>query len=301
MKYVIFLLAIFFLNHSIAQDCSQCARPTPINCTFHNENYVWIEGCRASVTAAWDGMSSTNKSQSCNATIPPSWTLLDYKVNTISDNNGSFSVSRIAAGTDFEYKKTIDEAYKTALDIASKISDEKSRKEAELKIANEYKYHVEWYERIKSNTDTIRAEVSAQSHGSPVDRKRGWISIEVMLKVMCIAPVNLMDQIKQKYKLDAPELGSIVDISFKNSANNDQYIAWKAVDRFTNCDVVGGAVSLVKIAAKSTADIFSDQALEICYSKIDKTLSVPIFSNDCRTKFGEKIELSTISNLCTSK
>lgn len=293
MVLVTLLLALCFLTDGLrAQPCDACiGKPVP-NCRVGPESSVWTMGCRAEVTASWDGMSSPPRVGTCSATVPNGYMLRDIKVSVLSNNNGGMDVSRFAAGTDIEYRRVIDEAYQSALEVAGKIADPKERAEVEAKIKTEYKSRIELVEKIRTNMDSVRVNVTATPHGSPFDRKRGWMSVQVFMLVDCVAPSDLSEQIERDYGLNARTSGTSRTVRVENKHAGDGLLFWRVADRFTECSKSYGTVSAISIKRKEVAEIAIDPVLALCYAFGANASSTPIFADACRARFGETIDVT---------
>ena len=285
---IVFMLLVTTVTQ--AQQCDKCVgRPIP-NCKVDRESSFLVYGCRVGVTASWDGWSAPSRSDHCMATLPDAYMLVDYEVVEIESNNGGMSVSRYAKGTDLDYRRIVDEDYKTALDIAAKISDSMDRTAVEAQINGEYKQRIELIEKLKSNKDTVDLMVTATPHGSAVDRKRGWETAEVYLRVMCVAPTDLLDQIKNKYNLDAKTGGTPRTVQITNRAGDARFLIWKPADRFTDCTDSTASVSATALS-KAGVEIALDPVLSLCYTSVKKMDIPPVFSNNCRAKFGDTVDI----------
>lgn len=182
-----------------AQTCPKCPEApwVPPTCEVM-EGFHVIEGCVASVTAAWgEWCSAPTRYGNCIATIPSYLALEDYQVEVEKMNNASYSVDRIAAGTQFEYSKQIQDAYKVALELAAKAGNTK----LEAKIKDDYERAYKEAIKYESNLQTVQTRIEATPDGSCVDRKRSYIAVHTKLRVRCIAPLNLEEQLRRRYGL----------------------------------------------------------------------------------------------------
>jgi hypothetical protein len=117
-----------------------------------------------------------------------------------SENNGGFSVDRIAAGQEFNYSQEVQAAYSQAASAAGQYG----QKKASARIAEEGRQAASEALRLYSSHQLVRLNVNASKHGSMFDRKRGWSKGYVDIYVRCIAPSNLDEQIKAKYGIKPP-------------------------------------------------------------------------------------------------
>lgn len=297
-QFICFLVLFSFQNPPAWAQCPSCSPPTIPNCKVDRETTFWVKGCVASATAPWEGFGGPSRTGMCIATVPPAWMLVDWRIDFDYDNNGSYNITKVASGTEFEYKKIIDEAYETATDLSAKIADGKKKKEAEAKISSDYKNHLELFERLKTNKDTVRVEVSATPHGSPVDRKRGWKEVGVSLLVQCVAPLDLNDQLKSKYQLLKDAEGRLNSVMFKNSTASELFVAWRPADRFTSCSDTKSAISLMRISSGAEGEAYIDQALQVCYASIDSIGATPKFRDKCREGFGATVDANAKALEC---
>lgn len=163
-------------------------------CSLGSED--WRAGCQASCTAGWEGSDCP---KSCTATAPAGFVIMDHRVLVNSVNNGGHDVSRMAAGQSFDYKKRVEQAYSYAVDAAGKAGDY----QAEAKIKNDMKNAIQEAESFNSSHQMVRLNVNASKHGNQyTDRKRGWSDVVVEIKVKCVVPQNLEQQLFSKYSLN---------------------------------------------------------------------------------------------------
>lgn len=175
-------------------NCPSCEAPPALDCRINFDSmavplttYKQF-GCRADVVASY----AESKVNTCRRTFGPPFMLIDMKLNDHSSSNGWRSVSRYASGAAVDYKEQIEEAYDQAIDIAGKYGDTA----AEAKLKELKKRHLALTVQYSTNQDSIELKVEAAGHGWFLDRKRGWQDSSVDAIVACIAPVNLIDQIK---------------------------------------------------------------------------------------------------------
>jgi hypothetical protein len=155
----------------------------------------WIQGCHASCKATWNG---TTCPQTCTATAPHGYVILDHKSRTISSSRGGQSVSRIPAGK-FDYKQRVTQAYTSALDAAGKYGNDS----ATAKIREDMHAAISEAEFFESSQQMVRLRVTASRGGKKyIDEKSGWSDVKVELLVKCIVPANLENQLFEKYALN---------------------------------------------------------------------------------------------------
>src|SRR5262249_10903337 len=133
--------------------------------------------------------------QSCVGTAPPGHVIIDHKAIAVSSNNGSHSVSRIAADQTFDYKKFVETKYKDAI----KVAGEKKNEKAKGSLTEEMNEAVEEAEHFQSSHQAVRLSVSARRRGSRLDQKSGWSDYRVELLVMCAVPEDLEKQLLRRY------------------------------------------------------------------------------------------------------
>lgn len=225
------LSAPLFQSLAIGQQCPECKVPEgpALDCplAFDGLPVLRIQeqaACRAGVTASY----GESRSERCQRTFGPPFLLVDHRVAIHSSNNGNFSVSQFASGTKLEMKEQIEEAYDQAIDLAIKYGD--TAAEGSLREAK--KRHLDYYLRFETNKDTLALSVSASGHGSAIDRKRGWQDASVIARVICIAPVNLTDQLTANF-LNPPD-----QLILRNDLRKEQYLAWGTVTPGTICSTV---------------------------------------------------------------
>lgn len=288
-------------NTTSAQVCgpdSTCVSGAPQNCKVDGEKIFRVNGCRASVTAGWDGTSNPTERGSCIANPPRGYILIDHDTIVVSDNNGSFNVSKYVSGLDYHYDQEIDDAYKNALALAGKIVDNQKRKEAEAKINSEWEQHKHLVENVKVNADTVRVEVSARGHGSAIDRKRGWIDTVTILHVKCAAPTDLKEQLVNKYNLVSLKGGSAKSVVFSNDKSVPIYLTTKFVDKYTKCTDGASAVSVSTIKPGREAEFLADPELSACYLASEALYNGAELTDNCRANIGDTIFSSKMATEC---
>lgn len=169
------VVAVFSAGAAMAQSCA-----------LGTER--WIAGCQASCTAGWEGGDCP---QSCTATAPPGQIIIDHRVNVGSVNNGSHTISRVAAGQSFNHRRHIEQAYNSAINAAAREGN--TRYEASLREQMQQKLRE--VEQFASSHQAVRLSVHASRHGGPLSRKRGWSNASVELLTRCVAPSDLTSQL----------------------------------------------------------------------------------------------------------
>lgn len=301
MKAISFALTIVvhpvFCQSALAQSCANggtCIQSTPPDCRYTGERVpARVYGGTASVMAEWKNVTPETRSAAMIANPPSGYLLWNYSAVVASSNNGSHTASRMAGGLNFNYEEVIDETYQSALDIAGKIVDGKERQEAELRIKDARDRHKRFFQQISTNKDTVRVEVTASADGSFVNRKRGWHHVDVFLDVVCMAPVNLKEQVLSTLKLDKTLEGVQQSSIFHNTEGTRQYVSWKAVDRNTKCSVKPEpGASIVVLDPGQRIEIPLDLALSVCYSFGPTLPARSEFKEACRIRVGNMIEPS---------
>lgn len=285
------------LNAQVCSPGQTCISDAPRACKYDRETLYQVQGCSASVVASWDGTSAPVRRESCLANPPQGYFLVDHTATESSSNNGSYTISKYVAGLDFHYEEAIDEAYKSALDLAGKIADETSRKEVEQKITAEWNAHKSVVINAKTNADTVKIEVVAQGHGAPWDRKRGWEDASVTLKVRCLAPSNLEEQIKQRHNLLLVKAGLPKNVKFQNSSLDKALLVTKNVDIFTKCEQATSAASMSVIDAQREGEFLIDPELQVCY-RFTSLNGKQDLSNNCRGRVGDIINIRNVAPEC---
>ncbi len=179
---------------------------------------------RLSVTASWNGFSGTSQSNSATWNPLPGWVVLDHEVIVNSSSNGNRSVSILAADLNFASESQIDWAYDYAADAAYQSNDESY----EAEINEQYEEHRYNYQTYKTNKNTIHATVSASTHGTSIDRKRGWEDITVRAKIRCLGEPHafrLAQQVAQKNGLPLGRRILIENACYEPTSLYIQYLA----------------------------------------------------------------------------
>lgn len=161
-------------------------------CAVNEES--WTSGCSVGCTAGWEGSDCPN---ACTASPPPGYVLVGHRVANVSENNGSHSISVIPADSNYDYKLSIQNAYKAAMDAAGKAND----KAAQAALKEEMERSMQVAESMESSHQMIRLTVNASKHGSWFDKKRGWSHHSADMKVRCVVPNNLQQELYKKYGL----------------------------------------------------------------------------------------------------
>lgn len=302
-----FALMIVFLSNgmssAIAQTCgpdSRCIDDAPPSCRAGDDNIRTVRGCEAAVTAVWKGLSNPTTTASCTANPPRGYELVDIRLNKVIERNGRITVSKFSAGLDFNYEEQSDEAYKSALELAGKLVDPGKRADVEAKLNEEWSQNKRMLQKIKTNQDTVMLVVSAQGDGSMIDRKRGWAKASVDMKVRCVAPVDLDEQILVRHNLDKVKGALPTDITFVNDENTQAYLHLFAADKFTKCSPSDRADNLSLLLPGKDIRLFVDPILEYCFKLTPKMTDRPYFSNDCRIGAGGVVKVKEVEK-CASK
>lgn len=154
----------------------------------------WINGCEARCIAGWSGGEQKHCSASCLATTPKGYTRIDHSAQVVSQNNGGHTISLLAAGQEHNYTSQVNMSYQAALDLAIKYQDTA----AEAKIRQQMQHALSEAVQAKSSHQSVQVLVKASRRGSIVNRIRGWSHVKTRLKVKCLAPPNLTQQIIAK-------------------------------------------------------------------------------------------------------
>ena len=152
-----------------------------------------IAGCRVSCRHEW---GSTTCPNSCIASVPPGFALINHRRVEWSNRRGSDSVTRVSQGQTFSYENDIKESYSRAMQAAARAG--KSDVEANLKA--EMDRAVSVAQRIFSSHQAIRIEVNANRPPNPIDGAN-WRDVEVVLNVVCLVPPNMTEQLLERYGL----------------------------------------------------------------------------------------------------
>lgn len=286
----IVLVTLWSVNQQIlAEQCLKCDNTVdlPLDCRFDIEERTYlVRGCRASIGAEWNGWEAVEQTDFCLATPPQGTILINHMEHPISNNNGSFSVSKYTKGLDFSYEKSVKDAFETAIELAKKNND----KQLEDHLKSEYKKTLDIIERAKTNMDTVRVEVKARPHGSVFDRKRGWMDVRTDLYVKCVAPINLKEQLLQKYKLDNVAKSAPRKVTFYNNSGRKMYVHARMGDRGLLCKSGQRATQNFEIRSQEKIDVQMDIDQNVCHTYSE---DVPKVSNPslCIDSLGSIITL----------
>jgi hypothetical protein len=123
--------------------------------------------------------------------------MVDHRLIRESVNNGNAGVSIMPADGSFDFKASIKEAYKEAIEAAGKYGNDV----AEGRLQEEMNRALDVAESYRTSHQVAMMSVSATRQGSHFDRRRGWSTGRVELKVRCVVPTNLRERLYEKYAL----------------------------------------------------------------------------------------------------
>lgn len=193
-------IAVFFLTPVLTNQA--------LACTVGQVS--WINGCQARCIASWPGPNNSCADE-CLATTPLGYTRVNHSAQVVSQNNGGHSVSLLEAGQQHDYTSKTTIAYQEAIDLAIKYKD----LAAEAKLRQEMQQALAFAIHAKTNKQTVQVKVSASRRGSIFNRVRGWSDVKVKLKVRCLAPANLAQQIIAKANIQDRRTKPVKDCSKK--------------------------------------------------------------------------------------
>lgn len=268
----------------------------PLDCPFdQGERTYVVRGCRVNVIAEWKNWDAIEQKDFCLATPPQGTILRDHEEKVISNNNGSFSVSKYTKGFDFSYEKNVKDAFETAIELARKNND----KQLEDRLKEEYKKTLDIIEKAKTNMDTVRVEVKARPHGNIFDRKRGWMDVKTDLHVKCIAPINLKEQLLKTYGLENVTKSAPRKVTFYNNSKSNMYVHTRTGDRAYSCESGQRTTQNFEIKPKEKIDIEMDIDQNVCHTYSEKVPKVN-YSSLCIDSLGSLIKLDR-SQKCYQK
>jgi hypothetical protein len=211
-------------------------------------------------------------------------------LNDHSSNNGWRSVSRYASGAKVNYKEQIEEAYDQAIEIAGKYGD--TAAEATLKEMK--KKHLELAVNYSTNQDSIELKVEAAGHGWALDRKRGWQDSSVDVIVACIAPVNLVDQIKAHVGLQGDQ------ITLTNKTGTAFYAHYVLQDDKAKACTASSAAITLRVNAGGTETIRLPVNGKACVHYYSKAQSKPSLANSCEYTAGTIANITSLPAQCSN-
>jgi hypothetical protein len=276
--------------------CPSCDTPPALDCRINFDgNYVGLQtfkqiGCRADVIASF-GESKVN---TCRRTFGSPFLLVDMALVDHSSNNGSRSLSRYASGAKVDYKEQISEAYDQAIELAGKYGDTA----AEAKLKEMKKRHLEISLQYSTNQDSIELKVEAAGHGWHLDRKRGWQDSSVEAIVACVAPINLLDQVKAHVGLKGDQ------VSIRNVGQSPFYVQYAlAEDASAKCDTVKPTLNL-RLNSRQV-ETYRIPALngkpgKICVHYYKKPPNGSLFDTSCEYVADTAIEIADLPPSCSS-
>lgn len=155
-----------------------------------------VQGAHVSGQANWTGWCDSNSYRDTALyNPPPGWVVLDSRLVVTNNNNGSATMSVVAAGLNFASEKVINEAYRAEMKAAA--SDGKRKLSARLNEAR--KRHLQELISVKTNRNTVSVSGSASSHGSCVDRKGGSIDAYALMTIKYIGE-NSVDRVRREIR-----------------------------------------------------------------------------------------------------
>lgn len=193
-------VALLVSSFSLAQEpkCPFCPAPATPICALNIEGNDAIPqvvgGCEASVTSNWnDGWMS----DTCNASVPRGTALIEPVLTIYSQSNGGHSVSRYTKGS-LKFTQDIDDAYKSLYEMALELDATYA-----ARIKQDWERHRKIAETWEGTDDAARLTITAKGSGEWWDKWRGWFHAKVDLKVVCLAPANLREQLDKKYSFNS--------------------------------------------------------------------------------------------------
>lgn len=229
------------------QTCAACSGQASPVCPITWENGFQavqniVGGCAVSVASAWsDGW----KTETCDVSVPEGTVLVDVLFTEQSNNNGDYTVLQYTSGH-IKYSQAVDEAYislyKTAIEIDGDYAASiKQYRDRHLKIAEGY----------DSNVDTVRLSVRAKGSGNFWDQRHGWEVAKVDLRVVCIAPANLTEQLTKLLGFDKYAQKSQQYVSIYNDTGGPVYgLAQPLPVGKTTCAAASGVSSEFEVDDK---------------------------------------------------
>lgn len=292
--YVAFAGIVFsstFFTPALAQ-CPSCEAPNALDCRINFDSgsvplttYKQF-GCRADIIASY-GESKVN---TCRRTFGPPFMLIDMSLVDHSSNNGWRSASRYASGANVNYKEQIEEAYDQAIEIAGKYGDTA----AETKLKEMKKRHLDISIQYSTNQDSIELKVEAAGHGWALDRKRGWQDSSVEALVACIAPVNLLDQIKAHVGLKGDQF------TLTNRSGKALYAHYGLQDDKTKACSTSAPAITIRLNERGSETIRLPVKGKVCVHYYSEVPSAPSLVESCEYTVGTIIDIATLPAQCSN-
>ncbi|UCV18029.1 hypothetical protein [Ferribacterium limneticum] len=272
--------------------CPSCEAPPALDCRINFDGvsvplttYKQL-GCRTDIVASY-GESKVN---TCRRTFGPPFLLVDMALTDYSSNNGWRSASRYASGAKVDYKEQIEETYDQAIEIAGKYGDTA----AEAKLKEMKKRHLDLSIQYSTNQDSIELKVEAAGHGWALDRKRGWQDSSIEVVVACIAPVNLLDQIKAHVGLKGDQF------TLTNNSSASFYAHYGLQDDKTkSCPSATPAIT-VRVNARTSETIRLPINGKVCIRYYNKSPAKPSLTKSCEYTVGAVEKISALPTQCSN-
>lgn len=153
-------------------------------CTLGSER--WAEGCEASCVASRDGSTCP---KSCIARPGEGEVIVDHRLMVLSQSNGTHHVSRITGDHASRYRERIESAFAS---VSGKFAAGEGP--TALRLAAERE---ESLRRVDSgeSRDWLKLTVDATPGGTVYAPRRGLSRVRLDVKLLCVAPPDLEQQI----------------------------------------------------------------------------------------------------------
>lgn len=191
-----------------------------LGCAFTAQSALALGDCipgRKESVIACDNLSTTanynrTTTRDCVYNPPAGWVIVDHKVNVISSNNGSRSVSVLAGGSKFASEFDIKYAFDSLDEILGEYTDSDGNNKYKGKLEERRRGMLREIRRYSASHNTLHATVSASGHGNTFDRKRGWETINVVARLRCLGLPDREKLAEQVAKEVGLERGSRVRV-----------------------------------------------------------------------------------------
>jgi hypothetical protein len=199
-SWVVLGFAILFGSQPLAFTQSSPTNPfTTFTCKLGTPP-VWIRGCSAELTTGRHGSSRT-----CTSSPPPGFVMLAAQAVPTSVNNGDVTLSTLPAQSALSWNEDIKKAYGDLVDDVAEgeytgANGAPVKNAVKLKMTEDSKSKSSEAKNFESTHQVALLRVNTNSRGR-FDNRRSWSKGYAAMRVQCLSPGNMVDQLVAKYQL----------------------------------------------------------------------------------------------------
>jgi len=159
----------------------------------------WVTACSVELNTGRHGSART-----CTGSPPPGFVMVEWKAQTDNVKNGDIALSAIQ-GQRYDWKEQIEQAYQHLVDDVIKgtyIDDkgEKTDNRLAAKIKEDMQNASAESAAFSPFNQTLRLTANTNSR-EKFDNRRSWAKGTALMKIKCVAPGDMVDQLAKKYGL----------------------------------------------------------------------------------------------------